>query len=231
MPQLIGYKVVASYPHDPTAFTQGLLWHEGALYEGTGLEGRSSIRKLEFPSGRVLRQKPLNSQFFGEGLALVGKRLVQLTWQSGRGFVYDLDTFRQIGEFRYDTEGWGLTYDGKMLIMSDGTDTLTYLDPETFEPKKRLRVTFGGQPLKHLNELEWINGEIWANVWMTNQIARISPTTGAVKTYLDLTGILPRAQQTGSEDVLNGIAYDPVKKRIWVTGKLWPRIFEIRVLE
>jgi len=223
------YGVVNSYPHDPTSFTQGLLWHDGGFYESTGQYGQSKLRRLEFPSGRVLRETSLSAELFGEGLALIDSRLIQLTWKSHRGFVYDLSTFRQLQEFRYDTEGWGLTYDGKNLILSDGSSDLFYLDPETFKPARKLAVKMNGQPIRELNELEFIDGEIWANVWQTDLILRIDPSTGLVTSFLDLKGILAPSDKSGSEDVLNGIAYDAAQKRIFVTGKLWPRIFEIKL--
>lgn len=226
--QQVSYEVVSSYPHDPTSFTQGLLWHDGTLYEGTGLEGQSKLRRLDFPSGKVLKEINLSSEYFGEGLALVNNRLIQLTWKSHRGFVYDLDSFKQLQEFAYDTEGWGLTYDGANLILSDGSSNLFYLDPQTFKPIKKLAVTMNGTRLEELNELEFIEGEIWANVWQTDLIVRIDPSTGRVTSFLNLKGILAPSDKTGREDVLNGIAYDADKKRIYVTGKLWPRIFEIR---
>ena len=227
-PQL-SYEVVTSYPHDSTSFTQGLLWHDGMLYESTGLEGQSKLRRLEFPSGRVLKEISLAPELFGEGLALVDNRLIQLTWQSHKGFVYDLETFRQLQQFSYDTEGWGLTYDGKNLVLSDGSSNLFYLDPQTFKPIKKLAVTMNGKPLTELNELEFIDGEIWANVWQTDLIVRIDPSTGRVASFLNLKGILAPSDKTGREDVLNGIAYDAEHKRIFITGKLWPRILEIRV--
>jgi glutamine cyclotransferase len=227
--QQVSYEVVSSYPHDPTSFTQGLVWHDGALYESTGLKGESKVRRLEFPSGRVLKEISLASEFFGEGLALVDSRLIQLTWQSHKGFVYDLNSFRQLQEFAYDTEGWGLTYDGKNLILSDGSSDLFYLDPQTLKRVRKLAVTMNGKPISELNELEFIDGEIWANVWQTDLIVRIDPSTGHVVSFLNLKGILAPSDKTGREDVLNGIAYDAEKKRIFVTGKLWPRIFEIRV--
>ena len=223
------YEVVNSYPHDPTSFLQGLLWHNGGFYESTGLPGRSSLRRLEFPSGNILQTTLLAPEMFGEGLALVDKRLVQLTWQNHRGFVYDLDTFRPLKEFKYETEGWGLAFDGKNLVMSDGTDVLTYLDAESFQPLRRLTVKMDGRPVPRLNELEFIEGEIWANVWQTDLIVLIDPKSGRVGSVLDLKGVLPREIRTGSEDVLNGIAYDAQQKRIFVSGKFWPRIFEIKV--
>jgi glutamine cyclotransferase len=223
------YEIVNSYPHDPQAFLQGLVWYDNGFYEGTGLEGRSTLRRVEFPSGRVVKSISLAPDLFGEGVALAGDRLVQLTWKAHRGFVYDRDTFKLLREFKYDTEGWGITYDGKNLVMSDGSNTLTYLDPETFQPVRRLNVTWNGRPQDELNELEYIEGEIWANVWQQNYILRIDPETGRVKSYLDMKNLFPPQLRTGSEDVLNGIAYDPQSKRIFVSGKLWPRLFEIRV--
>jgi len=220
---------VNSYPHDPTSFTQGLLWREGGFFESTGQYGQSKVRRLEFPSGRVLNEIKLAPELFGEGLALVGDRLVQLTWQSHRGFVYDLSSFRLIQEFTYSTEGWGLTYDGTNLILSDGSSDLFYLDPQTFKSVKKLAVRMNGQPVPELNELEFIDGEIWSNVWQTDLIVRINPATGAVTSFLDLTGILPPSERRGPDAVLNGIAHDGENKRIFVTGKLWPRIFEIRL--
>jgi len=229
--QQISYEVVSSYPHDPTSFTQGLLWHDGSFYESTGLKGESKVRRLEFPSGKVLKEINLAPEFFGEGLALVDTRLIQLTWQSHKGFVYDLNTFRQLQEFSYDTEGWGLTYDGKSLILSDGSSSLFYLDPQTLKPIRKLAVTMNGKLLTELNELEFIEGEIWANVWQTDLVVRIDPSTGRVTSFLNLKGILAPSDKTGREDVLNGIAYDAETKRIFITGKLWPRIFEIRATQ
>ncbi|HLG15882.1 MAG TPA: glutaminyl-peptide cyclotransferase [Blastocatellia bacterium] len=223
------YEVVNTSPHDPGAYLQGLLWHDGGFYESTGLYGESTLRRVEFPSGRVVKSLSLAPALFGEGLALVDNRLIQLTWKSQRGFVYDRETFKLLREFTYDTEGWGLTYDGANLIMSDGSSTLTYLNPNTFAPVKKLPVTLNGRPLDQLNELEYIEGEIWANVWQTDLIVRIDTTSGHVNSFLDMAGLLPRERRDGSEDVLNGIAYDPAKKRIFVSGKLWPQIFEIRL--
>ena len=225
----MSYEIVGSYSHDRGAFTQGLLWHNGNLYESTGQYGESRLRRLEFPSGVVLKQIQLAPNYFGEGLARVGERLVQLTWQSRRGFVYDLNSFELIREFSYDLEGWGLTHDGTSLIMSDGGSDLFYLDPETFKPTKKLTVKMNGQPIEDLNELEFIEGEIWANVWHTDWILRIDPSTGIVTSFIDLKGILSPSELSSSESVLNGIAYDATGKRIFVTGKLWPKLFEIRV--
>jgi glutaminyl-peptide cyclotransferase len=227
--KLDAYEIVNSYPHDPQAFLQGLVWYDNGFYEGTGLEGRSTLRRVEFPSGRVARSISLAPDLFGEGVALAGDRLVQLTWKAHRGFVYDRESFKLLREFRYDTEGWGITYDGKNLVMSDGSSTLFYLDPETFQTVRRVNVSWNGRPQDQLNELEFIEGEIWANVWQEDYILRIDPESGRVKSYLDMKNLFPPQLRTGSEDVLNGIAYDPQARRIFVSGKLWPRVFEIRL--
>jgi glutamine cyclotransferase len=226
---LTAYEVVNSYPHDPQAFLQGLVWYDNGFYESTGLEGHSTLRRVEFPSGRIIKSIHLAPDLFGEGLTLVGDRLVQLTWKSHRGFVYDRESLTLLREFTYDTEGWGLTYDGKNLVMSDGSDTLTYLDPDTFQPGRRLKVTWDGRPQGQLNELKYIEGEIWANVWPQDQILRIDPLTGRVKSYLDLKDLYPPQLRTSADAVLNGIAYDALTKRIFVGGKLWPHLFEIRL--
>ena len=221
-------EVVRSYPHDPQAFTQGLVFLDGALYEGTGLNGRSSIRRVRLENGEVLKLQKLDDRYFGEGIAVVGDSIVQLTWKSEVGFVYDRQTFQRTKTFNYRGEGWGLTYDGTRLIMSDGTATLRFLDPASFKETGRLQVRDGGRPVSQLNELEVVKGEIYANVWTTERIARIEPSTGEVVGWIDLTGILnPRDHAT--TDVLNGIAYDAAKDRLFVTGKLWPKLFEIRV--
>jgi len=229
MAEKVSYEVVASYPHDPTAFLQGLIFHDGGFYESTGQFGRSSLRRVELQSGKVVKKIDLSEEYFGEGLAMVGDRLVQLTWQTHRGFVYERDTFRKIGEFSYQNEGWGLCYDGVNLIMSDGSDTLTYMDSVKFEPVKKLRVTLNGRPVRNLNELEFIEGEIWANVWHEDLILRINPESGRVSSFLDLKGLNKPDASAGGEDVLNGIAYDAAQKRIFISGKLWPKIFEIKL--
>jgi len=223
------YEVVNSYPHDPDAYLQGLVWYDNGFYESTGLYGHSTLRRVEFPSGRVVKSIDLASDLFGEGLALVGDHLVQLTWEAQRGFVYDRESFKLLREFAYDTEGWGLAYDGKNLIMSDGSSTLTYLDPQTYQPVRKLQVTMNGRPVTAINELEFIEGEIWANVYQTDLILLIEPATGQVKSFLNLKGILAPSDRKGTQDVLNGIAYDAERKRIFVSGKLWPRLFEIRI--
>jgi glutamine cyclotransferase len=221
------YDIVGITPHDPNAFLQGLVWYDGGFYEGTGLEGRSTLRRVEYPSGKVMKSISLAPDLFGEGVALVGDQLMQLTWTSKRGFVYDRESFRLLREFTYNTEGWGLTYDGTNLILSDGSSMLTFIDPQTFKPIRKLPVIMNGHPVDQLNELEYIEGEIWSNVWQTNYILRIDPATGKVNSYFDMKGLLQNP--TGHEDVLNGIAYDPQTKRIFVSGKLWPSIYEIKV--
>lgn len=223
------YRVVQRYPHDSKAFTQGLEYYNGFLYESTGLEGRSSLRKVELRTGRVLQIRKHTPEIFAEGITLLNNRIYQLTWRNGICFVYERDSFRADTEFRYTGEGWGLTNDGTHLIMSDGSDTLTFRDPTTFAVVRQIRVKDQGTPVRDLNELEYVNGEIWANVWMTDLIVRISPKTGEVLGWIDLSGLLTPAE-AHQADVLNGIAYDRQNKRIFVTGKLWPWLFEIEVV-
>lgn len=224
-------QVVREYPHDPGAYTQGLLYDGGFLYESTGREGFSSLRKVNLETGAVLRIHRLPARLFGEGLALFGDKLVQLTWQTGEGFVYDKETFRLVREFRFDPEGWGLTSDGRRLILSDGTPELRFLDPVTLKETGRLTVTAGNRRVDQINELEWIRGEIWANVWQTPYIIRIDPQNGRVKGILDLESLASGNATRDIDSVLNGIAYDPKTDRIFVTGKLWSKLYEIRVLE
>lgn len=224
------YRVVDSYPHDPNAFTQGLIYADGALFEGTGRYGQSSLRAVDLETGQVLHQIELPEQFFGEGITRFGDRIYQLTWQSHEGFVYDAATFDQLGTFTYPSEGWGLTHDNARLIMSDGTDTLHFLDPQTLQETGRVAVRYRDTPVVRLNELEYIDGEVYANIWQTNTIVRIDPLTGQVVGVIDLTGLLSPADITQPVDVLNGIAYDATGDRLFVTGKLWPRLFEIDLL-
>jgi len=224
-----GYQVVRVYPHDSNAFTQGLQFVDGVLYEGTGLNGRSSIRKVKLETGEVLKRRDVPAQHFGEGIAVWKTDLIELTWQSQVAIVYDKDTFEQRRTFTYSGEGWGLTHDGTNLIMSDGTEYLRVLDPATFQVRKRIRVMAGQVPLRNLNELEFVKGEVLANIWTTDYIARINPETGRVVGYLDLRGLLT-ASERPSDGVLNGIAYDAQRDRLFVTGKLWPKLFEIRVV-
>lgn len=224
-----GYQVVRVYPHDSRAFTQGIVYHDGFFYEGTGLNGQSSLRKVRVDTGEVVQIQKLEERYFGEGIAVWGNAIAQLTWQSGIAFVYDRTTFARTGTFSYKGEGWGLTHDGKRLIMSDGTASLRFIDPATFKETGRLAVTDGGAPVMHLNELEFVKGEIFANVWQTDRIARISPATGQVTGWIDLAGLLAPREAVGV-DVLNGIAYDAGGDRLFVTGKLWPKIFEIKIV-
>jgi glutamine cyclotransferase len=223
------YKIIHTYPHDPRAYTQGLLYQDGHLYESTGLNGRSSLRMVDLETGRVLQSVPVPSQYFAEGLATWGSTLIQLTWQSHAAFVYDRFSFRLLRTLHYGGEGWGLTQDGRNLILSDGTATLRFLDPASFREVRRVVVKDDGAPVTELNELEYIHGEIYANVWHTDHIARISPETGKVIGWIDLAGILPADQHSDPEAVLNGIAYDAQHDRLFVTGKLWPELFEIQV--
>jgi glutamine cyclotransferase len=224
------YQVVNTYPHDREAFTQGLEYRNGFLYEGTGLHGRSSLRKVKLETGVVLQKLSLPAHFFGEGISVLGDRIVQLTWQSEVGFVWGLQDFKLQRQFSYRGEGWGLTTDGRHFYFSDGTDEIRVLDGQTLAETRRIRVLENGRPLKDLNELEWVEGEILANVWQTDRIVKINPLTGRVTGSIDLTGILT-AQERAGTDVLNGIAYDAAGKRLFVTGKLWPKLFHIRLVK
>jgi glutamine cyclotransferase len=224
------YEVVNAYPHDRNAFTQGLVFEDGVLYEGTGRHGYSTLRRVDLASGDVLQIRKLPDQVWGEGITIFGERIIQLTWQSGIGFVYDKDSFELLQEFHYPTEGWGITHDGERLIMSDGTSTLRFWNPETFEEIGRIEVRDKEGPVTRLNELEYIQGEVYANVWKTDRIARISPDTGEVVGWIELAGILSPEDRTEPVDVLNGIAYDAETDRLFVTGKLWPRLFEIELV-
>ncbi len=225
------YTIVNTYPHDPEAYTQGLVFDDGVLYEGTGLRGASTLRKVELETGKVLKEYQLPERFFGEGVTLWEDTLIQLTYQSRIGFVYDKESFLLRKKFTYPTDGWGITHDGKHLIMSDGTATLHYLDPETFEEVKRIEVHDNATPVTHLNELEFIKGTVFANVWPTNRIARISPETGEVVGWVDLGGLLSKEDYQQPVDILNGIAYDDTNDRLFVTGKYWPKLFEIELEE
>ena len=225
---VLGYQVVNTYPHDKDAFTQGLLFRDGALFESTGLKGRSSLRKVRLETGEVLQQEKIDSRYFAEGLTDWGNRLVQLTWETNVGFVYDLKSFARLQTFTYAGEGWGLAHDDRRLIMSDGTPTLRFLDPQTFKVIGQISVKDGDLPVEDLNELEFIEGEIYANVWTTDRVAIIAPATGQVTAWIDLAGLMPRGFTSG-DAVLNGIAYDALRRRLFVTGKLWPRLFEIKV--
>ncbi|WP_058188114.1 glutaminyl-peptide cyclotransferase [Terracidiphilus gabretensis] len=225
------YKIIHTYPHDPHAFTQGLIFADGRLYESTGQNGQSSLRMVDLETGHILQEQPVAKEYFAEGLATWGSTLVQLTWTSHVAFVYDRFSFRQLRTMSYPWEGWGLTSDGKELILSDGTPDLHFLDPATFHELRRVTVKDHGKPVQELNELEMVHGEIYANVWHSDRIARISPRTGAVLGWIDLAGLLPANLHSSPEAVLNGIAYDPAHDRLFVTGKLWPRLYEIRVIK
>lgn len=225
------YKVVHVYPHDPNAFTEGLFYLNGYLYESTGLEGHSSIRQVRLETGAVVLSHDLPPEYFGEGITYWGDRLIGLTWKSQVGFVYNLHTFALERSFKYPGEGWALTRNDREIIMSDGTSDLRVLNPKTLREVRRIHVTANGRPVDQLNELEWVQGTVFANIWQTDRIARIDPKTGEVIAWIDLAGILPERDRIGGHtDVLNGIAYDSSKDRLFVTGKLWPKIFEIRIV-
>ena len=224
------YQIINEFPHDPNAFTQGLQFVDGELYEGTGLNGRSTLRRVELETGNLLGITPLPEQFFGEGITVFGDKIYQLTWKAQIGFIYDKQSLRVLSQFGYPTEGWGITHDGERLIMSDGTDTIYFWDPQTVSENGRIQVTADGSPVTQLNELEYINGEIFANIWRTDRIARIDPASGNVIGWIDLTGLLAPEDRTPNTNVLNGIAYDPAEDRLFVTGKLWPKLFEIELM-
>ncbi len=230
-PSIYGYQVLNVFPHDPSAFTQGLVYQDGIFYEGTGLRGQSTLRQVDPATGQVLQGVRLPDQYFGEGIALLGDRLYQLTWQENTGFIYDKTSFELLGTWNYTGEGWGLTSDGQRLIMSDGSNELRFLDPAAMEELGRVAVVDGdGLPVTRLNELEWVEGEVWANVWQTDRIARIDPASGRLLGWIDLAGLLPEEDRAAQRvDVLNGIAYDAATGRLFVTGKWWPKLFEIQV--
>jgi glutaminyl-peptide cyclotransferase len=229
-PAQYGYRIVKTYPHDRNAFTQGFEFRDGFFYEGTGMAGRSSVRKVELASGRVVQKYDVPQPFFGEGITVLGQQIIELTWQTQTGFVYDKSNFRVLRSFNYPGEGWGLTNDGKQIYMSDGTAQIRVWDPATLKEVRRITVKDGARSITQLNELEWVKGEIFANVWQTDRIARISPADGRVLGWIDLTGILPKSERPDSDAVLNGIAYDAAGDRLFVTGKLWPKIFEIKLV-
>lgn len=222
-------EVVNTFPHDPDAFTQGLTFHDGMLYEGTGRKGQSSLRQVDLENGELLKRHNLNNRYFGEGITILNDRVYQLTWQSHIGFVYDLESFDQQKTFFLPGEGWGITHDGEQLIISDGTPALRFLDPDTLQEVNRVQVTLDSRPVQYLNELEYINGEIWANIWYQDIIVRINPETGNVNSILDLSKLY--TDRNSRDEVLNGIAWDENNQRLIVTGKLWPNLFEIKVLE
>ena len=225
-----GYRVLNTYPHDPDAYIQGLVFEDDIFYECTGRLGQSTLRRVEVETGKVLQSINLPPDLFGEGITILGDRIIQLTWHAGVGFVYDKESFEFLQMFRYATQGWGITHDGQRLVMSDGTSTLYFRDPNTFEEIGRVEVLANGRPITMLNELEYINGEIFANVWLTDFIARIDPDTGRVVGWLDLSGLISPEERSHNSAVLNGIAYDAEKDRLFVTGKLWPKLFEIELI-
>jgi glutamine cyclotransferase len=228
------YEVVNTWHHDPDAFTEGLQYYQGELYESTGLNGKSTLRRVELKTGKVLQKIDIENQYFGEGITILNGKIYQLTYQTHIGFIYDLKTFKKIGSWQYEGEGWALTNDGKELIMSNGTEKIMFLDPNSLTISRTIEVTDEGMPVEYLNELEYIKGEIYANIWMRDMVARIDPGTGKVNSWINLSGLLTpeeRRAEKGHErpDVLNGIAYDEKADRIFVTGKLWPKLFEIAI--
>ncbi len=227
---LYTYKVVNTFPHNTESFTQGLYIEDGILYESTGLNGKSAVKKIDPKTGKVIKSRDMQDKFFGEGLTIVDDKIYQITWRSKTGFVYDKESLEVLRTFSYKTQGWGITYDGKYLIISDGSDILYFMDPNSFVVVGNLEVYNKNGKVTKLNELEYINGEIYANIWGKDLIARIDPKTGYVKSWIDLTGILSKEDRKGKEDVLNGIAYDPENDTLLVTGKFWPKMFEIKVV-
>ncbi|MCP4426453.1 MAG: glutaminyl-peptide cyclotransferase [Chloroflexi bacterium] len=227
---LYTYEIIHAYDHDPNSFTQGLIFEDGIFYEGSGLYGESTLRKVDVETGAVLQFIELPDQYFGEGITAFDGQLIQLTWKAQTGFVYDKDSFELLGEFNYPTQGWGITHDGERLIMSDGSAVLYFWDPETLAENGRVTVRDENGPVVRLNELEYVEGEVWANVWQTNMIARIDPVTGQVVGWIDLTGLLNPADVTQKVDVLNGIAYDDETDRLFVAGKWWPKLYEIELV-
>ena len=231
VPKRNGYRVVNTYPHDRQAFTEGLFYNIGLLYESTGTETASTLREVELKTGKITRQLNLESTLFGEGIALYKDRIYQVTYRNKVGFIYDRSTFNVINKIYYATEGWGMTTFDDKIIMSDGTNVLYFYEPEMFTVISRIEVYDNEKKVDQLNELEYINGEIWANIWMTDLIARIDPATGKVLAYIDLQGLLPKSERQPDTDVLNGIAYDKDSGRIFVTGKMWPKLYEIKLTE
>jgi glutamine cyclotransferase len=226
---IYGFEVVHVWPHDPDAFTQGLIFHDGKLLESTGEVGRSSLRRVELETGKVLQKIEVPEPYFAEGITILKGKIYQLTWQHQLGFIYDAWTFEKIGTFNYQGEGWGLTNDGQSLILSDGTNRIQFLDPDNFQVRKTIAVVDKGMPVNEINELEYVQGEIYANIWHADRIIRIEPQTGRIAGWIDLTGLLPPNEVQDEEAVLNGIAYDETSSRLLVTGKLWPKLFEIRL--
>jgi glutamine cyclotransferase len=224
-----GYEVVNTFPHDAQAFTQGLIFQDGALVESTGLERHSTLRRVELQTGKVIQKVDVQGYYFAEGMTLFNGKIYQLTWKGEKGFVYDPKTFDKTGEFKYTGEGWGLTHDADSLILSDGSDQIRFIDPNTNQVKRTINVTDAGRPIEEINELEYVHGEIYANVWHDNRVARIDSRDGHVTGWIDLSGLLKPGDVTDEEAVLNGIAYDEQGDRLFVTGKLWPKLFEIKL--
>ncbi|MEZ5491108.1 MAG: glutaminyl-peptide cyclotransferase [Gammaproteobacteria bacterium] len=225
-----GYEVINRFPHDPTAYTQGLRFFDGMMYEGTGRRGQSLLKRYTLESGQIEQIKRLGDRYFGEGIEIVGDRIYQLTWQAHMVFVYDRESFEQLDTFYNPTEGWGLTFDGSELILSDGSANLYFIDPTNFVTTRKVEVTLEGNPVPSLNELEFIDGEVWANIWQTDFIVRVDPSSGRVNSLVNLTGLSELTVQGDPEAVLNGIAYDAEQDRLFVTGKLWSDLFEIRLI-
>lgn len=230
-PKQYSYRIVRSYPHDPKAYTQGLFYHNGYLYEGTGQNGASSLRKIELTTGKVVQSLNISQQYFGEGIALLNGKIYQLTWRSGIGFVYDLASFNMLHSFGYSTQGWGLTANDRELVMSDGSNIVRFMEPDGFSEVKHIEVYDNEGPVQMLNELEYYKGMLLANIYLTDRIAMINPENGEVKGYINLKGLLKSSERNGNEDVLNGIAYDSQNDRLFVTGKYWPKLFEIRLIK
>ena len=226
-----GYRVVQSYPHDATSFTQGLFWDDGHLYEATGQYGQSRVARLDLKTGRALIQTKLPSDQFGEGITRWGDQIIGVTWQNGEGHRWAIKDLKPLGNFKYEGEGWGVTMVEGSLVLSDGSSDLKFFDPATMKEQKRVTVRFGGRPLAMLNELETIDGQVWANVWMTDLIVRVDPATGNIASYVDLSGLKQDAGASGGDSVLNGIAWDAKKKRLFVTGKYWPKLYEIALAD
>ena len=224
-------KVVATYPHDPGAYTQGLIIENGQMFEGTGKQGSSTLREVDLKTGKVTRSISLDEQYFGEGITILDGKIFQLTWKNNFCFIYDLKTFQYKEYFRYPYEGWGLTNNGKELIVSDGSSDLRFIDPNSFKEVRKISVKDGTERIKNLNELEYVNGEIWANIWYEDRIARVSPENGKLLGWIDLCDIYPKSQREDRDQVLNGIAQDPDTKKIYVTGKNWPKLFEIEIMK
>lgn len=229
-PALYTYEVVHRWPHARDAFTEGLVYRNGDMLESDGLYGQSTLRDVDLRTGRIEKELAIPPQYFAEGLAVIGDKAYQLTWRSQVGFIYDAGTFQKLGEFHYQGEGWGLTNEGSLLVMSDGTSRIRFIDPADFHLVRSIQVTARGRPVSNVNELEWVRGEIFANVWETDQVIRIDPSDGKVRGVIDFSGLLPPLERVPGTDVLNGIAYDAARGRLFVTGKNWPEIFEVRII-